>query len=209
MPARLLIFSGQLKGKVLPLPPEGRVVLGRSQHAHITIPDTNLSRSHCAISATAKGYLVEDLESTNGTAVNGTAITQVILREGDRIVLGETDIEFRVKGEIDDTETKMDMVPIGEPEPMSPADALKSMGLNTNTPAAPTARASRLRFCEVCDGTIPGRDVSSSKARDVAGKFLCAGCIGRLAGKNLDAVANFDAFFDKMADDIRREQQGA
>ncbi|MHC5054635.1 MAG: FHA domain-containing protein [Planctomycetota bacterium] len=206
MPARLLIFTGKLKGKALALPPEGKVVLGRSQQAHITIPDGNLSRTHCAVAAAGKGYKLEDLKSTNGTFVNGKQIDQVLLRDGDRIVIGETEMEFRVQERFDDTETKMDLVPVGQPEPVSPRAA---PGRGAAPPApAPGAGTiglvSRVRFCDICDVTIPKRDIDTGAARDISGRLLCTQCVGRLEGKNLDAAASVDLLLDELRAEVKR-----
>ena len=210
MPARLLVYTGKLKGKALALPPEGKVILGRSQHAHITIPDANLSRSHCAITAMGQGYRIEDMSSTNGTTVNGKRIDQAILREGDRIVLGETEIEFRVKGRFDDSETKMDLVPIGTPEPVSSAGGAE-MAHTQATAMAPEQHApaprklKRARFCDVCDVNVASRDIESGSARDIVGRLVCPECVTRLEGKNLDAAASIERVLDDLAAEIRRE----
>ena len=211
MPARLLVYTGKLKGKALALPPEGKVILGRSQHAHITIPDSNLSRSHCAIAATGQGYRIEDMSSTNGTCVNGKRIDQALLREGDRIVLGETEMEFRVQERFDDTETKMDLVPVGQPEPVSPRVASRP----TAGPPPPLAPApatssgtifklSRVSFCDICDVTVPKRDIDTGAARDISGRMLCTQCVGRLEGKNLDAAASVDRLLDELRAEVKR-----
>jgi len=207
MPARLLIFTGKLKGKALALPPEGKVVLGRSQQAHITIPDGNLSRAHCAVSAAGKGYKVEDLKSTNGTFVNGKQIEQALLKDGARIVIGETEMEFRVQERLDDTETKMDLVPVGQPEPVSPRAAPR--GAAAPPPSAPASggtasRLPRVRFCDICDITIPKRDIDTGSAREISGRLLCTQCVGRLEGKNLDAAASVDRLLDELRAEVKR-----
>lgn len=212
MPARLLIFTGKLKGKALALPPEGKVVLGRSQQSHIMIPDGNLSRAHCAVSAAGKSYKLEDLKSTNGTFVNGKQIDQVLLRDGDRIVIGETEMEFRVQERFDDTETKMDLVPVGQPEPISPRAAPKRAAappgpLGSPVPAASSgtaARLARVNFCDICDGTVPKKDIGTGAARDISGRLLCSECVGRLEGKNLDAAASVDRLLDELRAEVKR-----
>jgi hypothetical protein len=208
MPARLLIFTGKLKGKALAMPPEGKIVLGRSQQAHITIPDGNLSRAHCAVVAAGNGYRVEDLKSTNGTFVNGKQIDQVLLRDGDRIVIGETEMEFRVQERFDDTETKMDLVPVGQPEPVSPRVAPgPTAGPPAPGPAASggtIAKLPRITFCNICDVTVPKRDVDTGAARDISGRMLCTQCVGRLEGKNLDAAASVDRLLDELRAEVKK-----
>ncbi len=208
MPARLLIFTGKLKGKAMALPSEGKVVLGRSQQAHITIPDGNLSRAHCAVVAAGKGYKVEDLKSTNGTFVNGKQIDQVILHDGDRIVIGETEMEFRIQERFDDTETKMDLVPVGQPEPVSPRVVSRPTAAppvaGPGTSAGTIGRLPRVAFCDICDVSVPKRDVDTGAARDISGRLLCTQCVGRLEGKNLDAAASVDRLLDELRAEVRR-----
>ena len=215
MPARLLVFSGKLKGKNFALPPQGKVVLGRSKDASITIPDINLSRAHCSVLATPRGYMLEDLGSTNGTYLNGKRIRQELLREGDRIVIGEAEFEFRARERFDDSETKTDTPVVGRHEELSPADALRMLkGAGPATvvhPSDPSAgpsagpdpgaatRVRRVRFCE-------RPDLDASIAREIGGRMLCAECVGRLQGKNLDAAASLDLVLDELSEEVRREK---
>lgn len=222
MPARLLVFSGKLKGKDFALPPQGKVVLGRSKDASITIPDINLSRAHCSVSATPRGYLLEDLGSTNGTYLNGRRIGQELLREGDRIVIGETEFEFRARDRLDDSETKTDVPVVGRHEELSPADALRmlkgagpatvvhpsdqSAGPSAGPDPGAATRVRRVRFCDICDVNIPRPDLDSSIAREIGGSMLCAECVGRLQGRNLDAAASLDLVLDELREEVRREK---
>jgi len=203
MSARLLIYTGKLKGKALALPPEGKIILGRSVQAHITIPDGNLSRAHCAVSAAGKGYKLEDLKSTNGTFVNGKQIEQALLRDGDRIVIGETEMEFRTQKRFDDSETKMDLVPVGQPEPAQ-AHRPAAPAPQAAAPSGAVPRLPRVRFCDICDITIPKRDMDTGASRDIAGRLLCTECVGRLEGKNLDAAASVDRLLDELRAEVKR-----
>lgn len=210
MAARLVVYKGKLRGKIFNLPIAGRVVLGRSSQASIVIPDANLSRSHCSISATPRGYVLEDLNSTNGTFVNGKRTAKALLREGDRIVMGETEMEFRVKERFDDGETKMDLVPVGNVEEISPSEALQLLRA-TSDEAASTARPSsapaglkRVRFCDICDVTVPRPDLESGAARELAGRLLCAECVGRLSGKNVDAAASLEHVLDELKAELAK-----
>jgi hypothetical protein len=215
MAARLLIYSGKLRGKTFALPPEGKVVIGRSKDAAITIPDANMSRAHCAITATSQGYRLEDLGSTNGTSVNGKRVREAVLREGDRIVFGETESEFRVKERFDDTETKMDLMPVGMPKEISPSEAIRAIqggGPSDTAGSEPppseqvSERRRRVRFCDICDVTVPRSDVDSGAAREIAGRLVCSACLGRLETKNLDAVASLDLVLDALREELRREK---
>jgi len=64
-------------------------VLGRSAEVGVQINDHGVSRRHARINRTAEGgYQVTDLDSTNGTYVNGLRIRTADLHEGDRLQIG-------------------------------------------------------------------------------------------------------------------------
>jgi Protein of unknown function (DUF3662)/FHA domain len=71
-----------------------RVVLGRSRSCDIRVPDVNVSRRHAELRQEGTAYWIVDLESMNGTAVNGNQVERERLRDGDRITLGSTEIVF-------------------------------------------------------------------------------------------------------------------
>ena len=61
--------------KVVPLRAGASVVVGRSYPADAVVEDRSLSRQHARFAADEGGVTVEDLESTNGTWVNGERVT--------------------------------------------------------------------------------------------------------------------------------------
>ncbi len=69
--------------------------LGRLPTNDIVLPDPNVSRIHAEIGLEERGLVIRDLKSTNGTLVNGKRIEEQLLREGDLITLGTTELEFR------------------------------------------------------------------------------------------------------------------
>jgi hypothetical protein len=71
-----------------------RVVIGRSRSCDVRLPDVNVSRRHAEIRQEGATYWVVDLDSMNGTVVNGRRIERERLRDGDKIVLGSTEIVF-------------------------------------------------------------------------------------------------------------------
>ena len=91
---RLVAISGPLKGTVRALT-EGQLSLGRDTANQIMIGDSALSRKHCAISQVSAGvYEISDLESHNGTFVNGIKITRTPIQHGDRICVGTSEFVF-------------------------------------------------------------------------------------------------------------------
>jgi hypothetical protein len=76
--------------------PLGQYVLsiGRLPECDIPVPDPNVSRRHAEIRPTGFGFTVADLGSTNGTRVNGVAITEHTLVDGDVITVGGSRIRY-------------------------------------------------------------------------------------------------------------------
>lgn len=73
-----------------------KTVLGReSSSADLILPDTNVSRRHAELLRTPQGWVLHDLNSTNGTRVNGQRVTQATLHDGDTVSLGLIQLEFR------------------------------------------------------------------------------------------------------------------
>jgi len=63
-------------------------VVGREGTCDVYVESNQVSRRHCLLQVTERGLLVKDLESTNGTFVNGIPITDGYINEGDRLSLG-------------------------------------------------------------------------------------------------------------------------
>jgi len=68
--------------------------IGRAPRADFIVDAALVSRLHCRLTAGAADLEVVDLESTNGTFVNGERVAQAILKNGDRLGVGK--VEFLV-----------------------------------------------------------------------------------------------------------------
>ena len=66
--------------------------IGRSSGAEFMVDAALVSRLHCRLSAGATELQVDDLDSTNGTFVNGTRVTCSKLKEGDRLGVGQVEL---------------------------------------------------------------------------------------------------------------------
>jgi len=71
------------------------VVIGRDPDVELPLADGSISRRHVRVDREDTGrYLVTDLESTNGTLVNGEKVKTHLLSEGDKIFLGASVVKF-------------------------------------------------------------------------------------------------------------------
>jgi len=72
-------------------------VIGRSSSCEIVLEDPNASRRHAAVRPVPGGWQLEDLGSTNGVTLNGRKInSSALLKTGDRIALGHTELVFEL-----------------------------------------------------------------------------------------------------------------
>ncbi len=86
--ATLIVTSGKLKGRQVHLT-EAEVIVGRDETCKIRIASKEVSREHCVIFKQGKDVLVRDLNSRNGTFVNGMVISGVTqLNPGDTLHIG-------------------------------------------------------------------------------------------------------------------------
>jgi len=90
MNPRLIAISGSLKGTIFSLAQE-EISIGRDLSNSVSLNDASVSRRHCLIkkNGSTDGFQVTDLESYNGTFVNGVQVAEQALTHGDQIALGD------------------------------------------------------------------------------------------------------------------------
>jgi pSer/pThr/pTyr-binding forkhead associated (FHA) protein len=74
-----------------------RTTLGRTPDNDIRIDEDFISRHHAVLLLSGANTIVEDLNSTNGTYVNGERVNRRTLKEGELVTLGKTEFRFVVK----------------------------------------------------------------------------------------------------------------
>lgn len=84
----LVVLQGPYEGHVLRLFPGTSWTLGRSSSAHFVMDDEGLSRTHVRIERLHNDFVIEDLDSRNGTYVNERAIKRHYLSEEDVVRVG-------------------------------------------------------------------------------------------------------------------------
>jgi signal transduction histidine kinase len=112
----LFVYQGHDQGALFDLE-EGTLGLGRDAANHIQVHDTEVSRRHAEISYDGMACVVTDLNSSNGTYVNGKRIAEACkLATGDKLQVGGTTMLFTDPGENvpDDLSDKIDIVTRGQ-----------------------------------------------------------------------------------------------
>jgi Nif-specific regulatory protein len=93
MNPRLTAISGRLKGSVFNIE-DLPVVIGRETSATLCVADASVSRRHSQIEREAEHFVIEDLESLNGTFVNDVPVKRRALQHGDRVRIGDSQFIF-------------------------------------------------------------------------------------------------------------------
>jgi diguanylate cyclase (GGDEF)-like protein len=93
VPPALVIVYGSSLGKAYYLQEEN-LSIGRSLTCDIHLDEDSISRRHARITVDQNVTTVYDLDSTNGTFVNGYRVQSAVLKDGDRIHLGETVLKY-------------------------------------------------------------------------------------------------------------------
>lgn len=94
------------------------VTIGRMKGNTIALDDVSVSLSHAKLTFRDGEYYLKDLNSTNGTLVNGQSITEVRLRDGDQVKFGEVVGHFRLSpGPVSNSTAPVASAPV----PASPA----------------------------------------------------------------------------------------
>jgi len=94
---RLLVIAGPSKDSTIPLS-DGEATLGRDPTNAVAVADASVSRKHCLLRREEDGrFQIKDLDSRNGTLVNGRAVKEQWLRHGDEIATGDSVFLFLVE----------------------------------------------------------------------------------------------------------------
>lgn len=98
--AEIKVLSGPLKGKRFPFDRD-KIGIGRNTDNVITVDDPALSSHHCAVFRDGRKFTLKDMNSTNGTYLNGVKVTENRLGPKDSFSAGSS--EFQIDGNDIDT----------------------------------------------------------------------------------------------------------
>ena len=92
----LFVIQGRNRGARFDLAAQsGAVSIGREAGNLVQLEDNEVSRRHAEIRHVGEAFIVGDLKSSNGTYLNEARVERAELSSGDRIRIGEVEIEFR------------------------------------------------------------------------------------------------------------------
>jgi len=92
----LMITTGENAGTHFPIA-NRPLSIGRDPARDIQLIDPKVSRKHCLIRRRGDDYILQPFQSVNCVLINGSEISdEVVLRDRDKIELGDTTLRFRV-----------------------------------------------------------------------------------------------------------------
>ena len=145
-----------------------KTTLGRRPYNDIVIDNLAVSGEHAVLQMVGCDVFIEDLNSTNGTYINGKAIKKQLLTHNDTVEIGKYKIKYLVD-ESSDYEKTMIMRP-GSAQPGSAAPAGANSGFGALGAASAPAPAAQPASIKVLNGAAAGREVVLTKVVTTVGK---------------------------------------
>lgn len=102
----LIVIDGPRRGAEYPIRRE-QLVIGRSRKADLVFDEDTLSRRHAAIRYHGGRFVLEDLESANGSRHNGRSAHSAELTHGDEIQLGRIRMKLVIEARDPDPSTQV------------------------------------------------------------------------------------------------------
>ncbi len=99
---KITIISNKGKGEIYELSDE-TISIGRDSANQIILNDSSVSRRHCTLEFTNNRFIINDLQSLNGTFVNELRAENTILKHGDKIKVGDFIFRFQTADFIEDS----------------------------------------------------------------------------------------------------------
>ena len=153
------------------------VSIGRKPDNDIMIDNLAVSGNHCQIITILNDSFLEDLNSTNGTYVNGALVKKHALQDGDQIGIGKHQIRYE-SPQASSGESDFEKTMIIRPDAVGmPEDESKSAQLNASVAAMekevssqPQAPSSQTATLEILNGANAGKELQLTKALTTVGK---------------------------------------
>jgi pSer/pThr/pTyr-binding forkhead associated (FHA) protein len=137
-----------------------RTTLGRRPYNDIVIDNLAVSGEHAVLTAAQSDVFIEDLNSTNGTYINGKAVKKQLLSNNDVVEVGKYRIKFLAEDAEDYEKTMI----------LRPGAFGRAPGAAGATPAAAGPAAAGPASIKVLNGGAAGREVLLTKVVTTVGK---------------------------------------
>jgi pSer/pThr/pTyr-binding forkhead associated (FHA) protein len=148
-----------------------KTTLGRRPYNDMVIDNLAVSGEHAVLQMVGNDVFIEDLNSTNGTYINGKAIKKQLLAHNDTVEIGKYKIKY-LTDEQPDYEKTMIMRPAAAPAaaPAAPPAFSASRPSNSDFGGLGPATIATPALIKVLSGAASGREVSLTKVVTTVGK---------------------------------------
>jgi len=146
-----------------------KTTLGRRPYNDIVIDNLAVSGEHAVLQMVGADVFIEDLNSTNGTYINGKAIKKQLLAHNDTVEIGKYKIKYLVD-ESGEYEKTMIMRPGGAVPPFAPSTHPQASGHPVYNSGHGGAAALTPASIKVLNGAAAGREVTLTKVVTTVGK---------------------------------------
>lgn len=163
--AKLILSMDGLVLKEIPLTKE-RTTIGRKQHNDIQIDNLAISGEHAVIVTLRDDSFLEDLNSTNGTYVNGQPIKKHFLQQGDVVELGKYKIKYVTEGQAS-APADYDNV---SPEPISARPSASGSPSASASAGSSTIYSNAVGTVRILSGSNSGKSLDLTKSLTTLGK---------------------------------------
>ena len=154
-----------------------KTTLGRRPYNDIVIDNLAVSGEHAVLQMVGADVFIEDLNSTNGTYINGKAIKKQLLSHNDTVEIGKYKIKYLVDEGVDYEKTMIMRPGAAPPYGSAPQHAGASAGIGGHamaspfgTHAAPPPVPLQAALIKVLNGAAAGREVTLTKVVTTVGK---------------------------------------
>ena len=178
--AKLVVLSAGLNGRTHELNVD-KTTIGRVEDNTFQIADASVSSHHCEVLLRGSDVVIKDLNSTNGSFINGEKITESVLKPGQTLKLGQIELQLLADGQ-----------PIPAPKAPSASAPAPAGSASAPAPVAPAPRKMDstmvvprgVNLNELSEGARPpGFDTTTkgfSKKKNNTNMIFIVGAIGVL-----------------------------
>jgi serine/threonine-protein kinase len=176
MRINLAVKAGPHEGAVFEFTERANFIVGRSERAHFRLPvkDKSISRIHFMIELNPPLCRLIDMESTNGTRVNGERVSTIDLKDGDRITAGRTVLLVTVDSRDDPAVSPTGTLLTPAAAAVGSAAPAAKLPTTVDYPVWPRVAGQGQRGCRVCGDAIPEGEEGAEAIP------LCTACRGRI-----------------------------
>jgi len=172
--AKLVVLSAGLNGRTHELNVD-KTTIGRVDDNTFQIADPSVSSHHCEVILRGSDVVIKDLNSTNGSFINGEKITETVLKPGQTLRLGQIELQLLTEGMPIPAPTAAPAPAPSAPAPAAaPAPMRKAMDSTMVVPRG-------VNLNELSEGArAPGFDTSSkgfSKKKNNTNRLFLIGAI--------------------------------